>query len=358
MCAMFSPRVFVDVKIALITSTVPFVLGGARNIVDWLAIALERAGHRVEKVEVPFDEEPERIVSQMAMFRMIDLTDRADLVVCFRPPAYLVQHPRKVLWFIHHIRPYYDLWDTEYRGFADTLVSRARRDLIRRVDDRALAEAAHVFTNSVVVSERLAEFNHVESEVLYPPLHDSESFVDLGQGNEIVAVSRLEHHKRQHLLVEALALTSSPVELRLIGKGSSPAYANSLRDRAEALGVVGRLHIDDTWLAEGDKRRFIGRALAGAYIPLDEDSYGYPSLEYAHAKKAILTTKDAGGVLELVQDGSSGVVVDPVPESLASAMDQLFLDRPYAEELGRNARARIDQMEISWQHVVERITAV
>ena len=33
-------------------------------------------------------------------------------------------------------------------------------------------------------------------------------------------------------------------------------------------------------------------ALAVAYVPDDEDSYGYPSLEAAHARKAVLTASD------------------------------------------------------------------
>lgn len=345
-------------RIALVTSTVPFVYGGGRNIVTWLGEALQRAGHQVETIALPFDDEPSRIVEQMAVFRMVDLTDQADLVVCFRPPAYLVQHPKKVLWFIHHLRAYYDLWDTEYRGFADTAVSRARRDFIKRADDRAFAEASHVFTNSAVVSERLREFSGVESEVLFPPLGEAGAFRNAGYGREIVAVSRLEHHKRQHLLIDALARTTTPVELRLIGTGSSPEYGRALREQASDLGVASRLHIHDAWVDEETKQDLLGGALASAYIPLHEDSYGYPTLEAAQASKGVLTTTDAGGVLELVEDGRSGLVVEPTPAALAAAMDRLFSDRSFAEHLGLGAANRVDELGISWEHVVERITSL
>ncbi|RKR75647.1 glycosyltransferase family 4 protein [Frondihabitans australicus] len=344
-------------RIALVTSTVPFVRGGARNIVDWLAAALRDAGHEVETIALPFDEDPTRIVGEMARFRMIDLTDQADRVVCFRPPSYLVQHPYKILWFIHHIRPYYDLWDTHYRGFADTAITRARRDLIRRVDDRAFAEARHIFTNSTVVADRLDHFNGIEGEVLYPPLPDVKAPEDHRLGDEIVAVSRLEHHKRQHLLVEALGHTTTGVRLHLVGKGSSPDYAEHLRDLAESLGVRGRLTVDDAWVEEDAKQRIIARSLATAYIPLDEDSYGYPTLESARSRRGVLTTSDAGGVLELVEDDRSGLVSEPTPESLANAMDRLFTDRDLARRLGAGAADRVDELGISWSHVVERIVS-
>ncbi|MDQ1573014.1 MAG: hypothetical protein QOH44_573 [Actinomycetota bacterium] len=345
-------------KIAVVTSIVPFVFGGGRNIVEWLAEALREAGHEVDIIALPFDESPGRIVAQMAAFRMIDLTDEADLVVCVRPPSYLVQHPRKVLWFLHQIRPYYDLWDTEYRGFGDTAVARARRDMIRRVDDRAFAEAARVFTISQVVTDRLAMYNGVESEVLFPPISNPSSFSSSGYGDEIVAVSRLEHHKRQHLLVEALGLTKTQVRLRLIGKGSTPHYGNQLREQAISLGLGNRVVIEDAWVEEGRKRELINASLAGAYIPLDEDAYGYPTLESAHASKAIITASDSGGVLEFVTDGGSGLVVEPTAEALAEAMDKLWLDRDLAEKLGTGASVRLTELPISWSHVVDRITSI
>lgn len=344
-------------KIALVTSIVPFIQGGARNIVDWLSETLRARGHQTEIIAIPFDESPHNILAQMAAFRMIDLTNRADMVVCFRPPSYLVQHPRKVLWFIHHLRPYYDLWDTEYRGFADTEVSRARRDVIRRTDSRAFAEASAVFTNSTVVSDRLRSFNHIESQVLYPPLFESDGFGTTGYGDEIVALARLEHHKRQHLLIEALSLTETGVRLRLLGKGSSPLYPAQLRALAADLGVENRLTIDDTWIDEKDKRESLAGALACAYLPFDEDSYGYPSLEAAHSSKAILTTTDSGGVLEFVQDGKSGLVVEPEAAQLAQAMDRLARENGLAQSLGSGARARISTLQIDWDHVIEKMLA-
>ncbi|MCU1527037.1 MAG: glycosyltransferase [Frondihabitans sp.] len=342
-------------KIALVTSEEPFVLGGARNIVEWLDRALTEAGHETELISLPFEEAPDDVLAQTARFRMIDLSGSADLVVCFRPPSYLVRHPRKVVWFIHHLRTYYDLWDTPLRGFPDTVVTRKRRDIIRRADDRALAEAHHVFTNSKVVSERLLSFNGVPSDVLYPPLSDTAGFANSGYGDTIVAVSRLENHKRQKLLVQALGLTTTDVRLRLIGRGATPTVAEDLRSLAADLGVADRLDLDDTWMEEEEKRRLIGAALACAYLPVDEDSYGYPTLEAAHSAKAVLTTGDSGGVLEFVEHDVSGIIAEPDAGSLAQSMDRLHRDRPLAERLGQGAVRRVSELDISWSHVVERI---
>lgn len=342
-------------RIALVSSFVPFVLGGARNIVEWLEQHLLAAGHEVEIVYLPFEDEPERLFPQLAAYRQIDLTEHADLVVCFRPPAHLVRHPRKVLWFIHHLRYFYDLWDTQYRHFPDSRVNRERRRALFAADSAAIHEARHVFTNSRIVSSRLQQFNAIESEVLYPPIPSPERFQSTGQSDEIVYLARIEHHKRQHLLLESLALTKTPVRLRLAGASSSPEYVRFLHEHAVDLGVADRFKLEDRWISEAEKASLLGGCLAAAYIPLDEDSYGYPSLEASHSAKPILTTSDSGGVLELVTDGVNGLVAEPHEADLAAGMDRFYEDREATRRMGEAALARLAELEISWDRVIERI---
>jgi len=193
----------------------PFVDGGGRFIVEWLERKLLEHGHEVERIYLPFVEDPRDMFAQMVAYRMIDLTESCDRLIAFRPPSYMLRHPYKILWFIHHFRFYYDLWNSEYRPVPDSVAGRAIRDTVFAADNATLGEARHIFTNSQTVSNRLRQFNGIDSEVLYPPLLDPERFHSDGYGDEIVCVSRIEHHKRQHLLIEALSHTKTPVKLRL-----------------------------------------------------------------------------------------------------------------------------------------------
>jgi glycosyltransferase involved in cell wall biosynthesis len=343
------------VRIALVSSFVPFVYGGGRNIVEWLAPHLRANGDEVEIIYLPFTGEPDKMFAQLAAFRTIDLTDRADVVICFRPPSHLIRHPRKVLWFIHHFRSYYDLWDTTYSEVPNTAEHRSRRDSLRIIDNRAFAEASRIFTNSLVVGARLRAFNGVESEVLYPPVLDPERFHDAGAGNAVVYLSRLEHHKRQHLAIEAMSYTKSPVSLEVIGTASMSTYSDELRELVARRNLENRVTVADRWISEHEKVEILSRSLAVAYFPLDEDSYGYPSIEGSLSGKPILTTTDSGGVMELVRDGGNGLVVRPTPEDIARAMDQLFLDRKASARMGVAARERLDELGINWDTVVARI---
>ena len=343
-------------KIALCSSFIPFLPSGARNIVEWLQAMLEKEGHQVERVYLPEVDTPDLLFQQMAAFRWIDLS-AADRVICFRPQAHLIQHPHKILWFIHHLRVFYDLWDTPYRGFEDDLRHRGLRDALHQADTAALREARHVFTNSQVVSDRLTHFNGIDSEVLYPPVIDAERFHSRGHNDEIVYVCRLEHHKRQHLLVEAMALTRTPVRLRLCGASISNTYPDALKEQVAAARLQGRVMLENRWISEREKVDVLANCLAAAYLPLDEDSYGYPSIEASHARKALLTTSDSGGVLELVRDGDNGIVAEPTPHSLAAAMDRLYTDRQRTVAMGERAHARLDELNISWSHVLKRLLA-
>lgn len=343
-------------RIALVSSFVPFVNGGYRHIVEWLEAALRTAGHQVERVYLPHVESPERLHTQMAAYRWVRL-DNADRVICFRPPAHFVKHPHKIVWFIHHLRTYYDLWDTPYRGMPVNTRTLALRNSLHEADTRALAEARKVFCNSKVVAERLQKFNSTASQVLYPPVFRPERFRCSDPGEAIVMVCRVEHHKRQHLLVEALRHTKSPVRLVLLGAGSDAAYIDSLQQMIGDHDLADRVTFTNQWVSEEEKIEHLASALAAAYLPVDEDSYGYPTLEAAHSCKAVLTTSDSGGVLEFVQDGINGFVCEPTPKALAAAMDRLYRDRHLATELGRAAQARVGELRIDWDTVLHELLA-
>ena len=99
----------------------------------------------------------------------------------------------------------------------------------------------------------------------------------------------------------------------------------------------------------------LAQCLALAYLPLDEDSYGYPSLEASHSRKPIVTLRDSGGALEFVRDGCEGIVAEPDPRSVAVAFDRLYEDRAEAERMGQLSFARRAELNISWTHVLERL---
>jgi glycosyltransferase involved in cell wall biosynthesis len=128
-----------------------------------------------------------------------------------------------------------------------------------------------------------------------------------------------------------------------------------VRQAAADPGLQHKVTLDLGFLERSKLARHVNNALACAYIPIDEDSVGYVTMEAFQAEKPMVTTSDSGGVLEIVVDEGTGLVVPPQPEALASAMDRLFLERQRAQELGRAGRDLWGRKNITWPATIERL---
>jgi glycosyltransferase involved in cell wall biosynthesis len=344
-------------KVVLATSFCPFVSGGASLIVDWLETAFQERGHQVEMLRFPFADDPSTILEEMFALRLLDLSSYGDRLVTVRTPAHLLRHPNKTAWFIHHYRGAYDLWGTKYQTIPNTPEGESTRQAIMAADNRGLREATRIFSNSVVVKKRLAAFNGVDSEVLYPPLRHPRNPFEPRYEGFLLYFSRLAPHKRQALAIESLAHTKTPVKLVLAGPSEpgSAQYPGELRRLAAKCKVADRVEILERWSSESEKMDLFSRCLAAIYFPFDEDSYGFPSLEAHAALKAVLTTSDAGGTCELIEDGRNGWICPPDPQIIASRMDQLYLNPDQARRMGEEGQKRTTEMQIGWDSVVARL---
>ena len=68
-----------------------------------------------------------------------------------------------------------------------------------------------------------------------------ERFRSDGTATRLCASVAIEHHKRQHLLIEALSHTRTPVKLRLCGISSFSEYSGELEALTKRLGLEGRV---------------------------------------------------------------------------------------------------------------------
>lgn len=324
----------------------PFVRGGAELGVENLVQALREAGHRAELVRLPVAWDKVRVFEAALAWRLIPVD--ADLVIATNFPSYFVRHPRKVVWLFHQHRIAYDAVDAPWSDFALDDDSLEAQRLLTEWDSRALGEAEAVFTISGVVADRLARFNGLAGEPLYhpPPLFDSLRAGDTG--DYFFCPTRLETNKRPGLLVEAMAHIGPPTRLVVAGHGT---LERQLHATVDTLGVADRVELAG-FVSDERLVDLYADALAVVYAPFDED-YGYVTLQAFRAGKPVITTHDAGGVLEWVEDGVTGLVTDPTPDAIGAAMERLAKDPALAQRLGDKARARV--ADLSWQPVVARL---
>ena len=343
-------------RIVICATQVPFAYGGAEMLVDSLRDELRRRAFEVDVVALPFHwpNRTELLKGSLA-WRLVNLTEaagqRIDLVIATRFPSYLVKHPNKVVWLIHQLRQAYDLLGTEHSDFSDRQPRDAKAlEMIRAMDRRTLSEARAVYTISGNVADRLRRFNQVEAEVLYPP-PKLDALIHSGDfGDYIFTLGRLDPLKRFDLLIRAMKHTETPVRCRIGGTGpESDALADlvvrfGLQEKVELLG----------WVDDRDVVEHYANCLGVYYAPYDED-YGYVTVEAFKAAKPVITTADAGGVLEFVEDGVNGFVCPAdSPREIGARIDALFRDRERTRTMGLAGQGKV--REITWDRVIERLT--
>ena len=80
-------------------------------------------------------------------------------------------------------------------------------------------------------------------------------------------------------------------------------------------------------------------------------------MEAFYSGKAVITTSDSGGILQIVRHSETGYVAEPTAQSLAEAMDRLYEDRAAARTWGRAGYDLIQNMGLTWEHVIATLTA-
>lgn len=346
-------------KIAIVNNMNPFLYGGAEFLADSLRDKFAEYGHDAQVYRYPFSWNTlESILDSIMQIRLSKITN-TDMVIGLKFPAYYIDHPNKKLWLLHQFRQAYDLYDTEYGLFDKNSVHDLNiRNSIISMDNKYLKEMeGKIYTNSHVVTDRLMKYNGVDSEVLFPPLMDSEIFSCGDYGDYIFYPSRVNRSKRQHLAVEAMQYTKSKVKLVIAGKGDTEKDEKYLFSTIERLNLSDKVKYINRFISQEEKAEHFKNCLAGIYIPYDEDSYGYVTLEGFQSGKAMISCEDAGGTDVVVKNGVTGYMTEPTPEGLAAAMDKLYNNRKSAEEMGHNGLPLLEKLGITWENVIRRLTA-
>jgi glycosyltransferase involved in cell wall biosynthesis len=342
------------IKIALVNNYLPFVYGGAEFLVDTLKDQLLVRGHEVSLTRIPFPATLDhKVINNILSCRCISFDD-ADKVIAFKFPAYFVRHSNKTLWMFHQLRQVYELWDSDY-GLRHSPENANLRAVVLNSDNLFLREARHVFVNSKEVAGRLRRYNGINSEVLYPPLLDRERCYFREYGDFLFYPSRITSFKRQHLAIESMKHTKTDVRLVLAGKCDEPGYEDKLGELIDANGLGAKVTMLG-WIEQQKKFDLMAGALACLYLPYQEDSYGFVSMEAFYSRKCVIALEDSGGTKELLEDGINGYVVPPTATALAEKFDALYENRRLARELGENAYTELTSRDISWDTVIGKLT--
>lgn len=341
-------------KVLVLNNMVPFIRGGAEDLCDNLVVNLRKAGVEAEAFRIPFTWAPaERLLDEMFICRSMRLWN-VDRVIALKFPAYLVPWPNKVLWILHQFRQAYDLRDAGASHLANDEAGNRIQRAIKDADNRVFQEATAIYANGPKTAERARLYNDIDPEVLRCPLSDPELFRGGKSDGYLLATGRVCVGKRQELLIRALRFAPG-VRLKIIGPPESPQFADQLRALAASEGVDDRIYFDLRYLTRVELAEQVNRCAGIVCAPFDEDSFSYVAMEAYHAKKPVLTVNDAGGVLDIVVDGGTGLVVAPEPEAIGAAMAALISKPRLAAMFGRAGHELLNQIQLNWPKTIEKL---
>lgn len=213
-----------------------------------------------------------------------------------------------------------------------------------RAWDKRAASRVHQFAAiSQTISQRIADAYQRESLIIYPPV-EVERFKPCAQREAYyVTVTRLVPHKRVDLIVETFSKLNLP--LLVIGEGPElPRLQNMAESNIKFLGYVP----DEEVVA------LLGKARG--FVCAAEEDFGIAIVE-AQAAGCPVIAYGAGGALETVQEGVTGLLFEEQAARSLSAAIQRF-ERVHqdfhVEDLIHNAR-KYDKVrfKVEFQQFVE-----
>ncbi len=318
------------------------IAGGAERFNSGLVKALIEQGCNAELVCLPVDESTfEGIQQGYRDFAALDLS-AYHLVISTKAPSYAANHPNHVLYLVHTVRVFYDMFADVFPHASESVT--AQQNWIIQEDNKAFAQIKNRFSIGTEVSKRLVEWNNYDAEVIHPPM-DIDGLYNAGTGDYFFMPGRLHAWKRVDLAIKAIKCSSLPMKLVISGMGDAEQQLRELAAGDSRIEFRGR--VDDDTL----KRLYAG-ALAVPFLPIRED-YGYITLEAFASGKPVITCTDSGEPQVFVEHGISGFVCAPEPQSVCAAFERLWGDHTMAARMGNAGRERVSS--INWKTVSNRL---
>jgi glycosyltransferase involved in cell wall biosynthesis len=318
--------------------------GGAEAFYQGLLNELEKRVAKVEFISHPADESSyDRIRANYDYWSNLDLSS-FDLVISTKAPTYAVRHPNHILYLVHTVRAFYDMFDTVFPRATEQ--HQQQREQIQALDSAAFSRVRRMFCIGDEVSRRLRKWNGVDAQTLHPPLLQNR-FRSGDRADYFLVPGRLHPWKRVDLAITAFLRADLDCQLRIVGTGEAEEDLRATAGGDPRVVFLGR--VDDDELIE-----LYADCAAVIFLPVAED-YGYITLEAFASGRPVITCTDSGEPLQFVKDDLTGRVADPTEESVAEAIRAIWQNKSHAASMGANGARRIEH--ITWPGVVDTLLA-
>lgn len=185
-----------------------------------------------------------------------------------------------------------------------------------RLWDRISAErVTHYIANSQCVADRIKKYYRKDSTVIYPPVDISRFYISKEIRDYFLIISRLLPYKRFDIAVQAFKELKIP--LKIIGEGPDEKRLKKIAEGVPSIEFLGRL-------PDNEVTEYFSKCQAFVF-PSEED-FGIVQVEAMACGRPVIAYR-AGGALEIVVDGKTGLFFDEqTSESLKQTLARFKQD--------------------------------
>lgn len=332
-----------NLKVAILTAGPSTgVIGGAERFYSGLVSGFEAIDCTVELISIVADEPTfEAITDNYQRVRALDLS-KFDMVVSTKAPTFAVKHPRHVVYLVHTVRLFDDMFSQAF-PYPNEIHLR-QRSILHNMDFEALSAAKALFAIGYEVANRLSRWRGLSAQVIHPPL-GMHGFRNNSQGDYFFLPGRLHPWKRVDLVIDAVLQSNLALKLIIAGTGEAEKALRVQAGGNPRIIFLGR--VDDRTLVD-----WYANALAVPFVPLRED-YGYITLEAFASQKPVITCADSGEPSRLVRHRENGLICAPSAQSIQAALEWVHTHRDEAARMGKRGAEFIANM--SWTSVAKQL---
>jgi glycosyltransferase involved in cell wall biosynthesis len=334
-----------NLRVAVVAPGAVGAYGGAERFFQGLLNGLIEIGCNAELIIIPTEEPSfQAILNNHFRCSQLDLNDY-DIVITTKAPTYAVSHRAHVLYLVHTVRIFDDMFDERFPNA--NIEDFKQRSELHNTELSAFINVKARFSIGKEIADRLYRWRGLNADILYPPLLGN-NFKVGDYGDYFFIPGRLHKWKRVELSIKAILASKYPIKLKVAGVGEYEEELRKIAGDDSRIEFLGK--IDDEQLIS-----LYSGALAVPFFPLRED-FGYITLEAFSSGKPVITCNDSGEPSRLIRNGVNGFIVPPDPFLIKEIMERLFLDKSLTKSMGAEAYKSSKQFG-SWPEVAEKLIA-
>ena len=200
---------------------------------------------------------------------------------------------------------------------------------VRWQDKRFSRRPDHILANSQYIADKIKKYYDRDATVLHPPIEDQKFYFDpsIEKQDYFLAYGRMIHFKKFPLIAKAFKTLGLP--LKVVGSGPDEIYIKSMAKRHKNIELIPSMEDDNKLrkIIAGARATIVPQLEDFGLVTAESIACGTPVIGYAK-----------GGTLEIVQDGTNGVLFQDQNDAAIAQAVQKFTEQEFnPEEVAKTA---------------------